>query len=74
MNVIQNPTQTFIRTRDSSKTFGYDSKQVEGNPYSLGMDIKLLWDIDHIMLYLFTFYFLRAKETTKFSPHFFSDI
>lgn len=71
MNVTQNPSQNFIRTRESNKTIGYNSKQVKENPYSLGMDIQLLWETDHIelLIYLFLhFYSLRGEGTTEYYP------
>lgn len=69
MNVIQNPSQNFIRTRESNKTIGYDSKQVKEIPYSLGMGIQLLWETDYIELLVYLFlnlYSSRAEETTEF--------
>lgn len=42
MNVIQNPSQSFIRTRDGDTTLGHDSKEAKENPQASGSNAKLL--------------------------------
>lgn len=42
MNVIQNPSQGFIRTREGDRNIGHDSKEAEGNPHASGTNAKLL--------------------------------
>ena len=42
MNVIQNPAQSFIRTREGDRTIGHDSKEAKENPHDSETNAKLL--------------------------------
>lgn len=42
MNVIQNPSPSFIRTREGDRTVGHDSKEAKENPQPSGTNAKLL--------------------------------
>lgn len=42
MNVIQNPSLSFIRTREGDRTVGHDSKEAKENPQASGTNAKLL--------------------------------
>lgn len=41
MNVIQNPAQSFIRTREGDRTIGRDSKEAKENPHDSETNAKL---------------------------------
>lgn len=42
MSVIQNPSQSFIRTREGDRTIGHDSKEAREIPHALGTAAKPL--------------------------------
>lgn len=42
MNVIQNPSLSFIRTREDDRAIGHESQEAKENPQALGTNAKLL--------------------------------
>lgn len=42
MSVIQNPSQSFIRTREGDRTIGHDSKEAREIPHALATAAKPL--------------------------------
>lgn len=42
MSVIQNPSPSFIRTREGDRPIGHDSKEAKENPQASGTNAKPL--------------------------------
>lgn len=63
MSVIQNPSQSFIRTRESDRTIGHDSKEVKENPHTAGSDAKLLLEPKtHISVFFFLAFTVGGRK------------